>query len=74
MGPIKPEETELLRKLYEPKFEEGLNKFDHALSKTIHEFNVSVAQSEELDDLTRAIDKTNRALAMRYKREHKYKV
>ena len=54
--------------------EEGLDKFDHALSKTMHEFNVSVAQSDELDDLTRSIDKTNRALAMKYKREHKYSV
>ena len=57
---MKPEETELLRKLYEPKMEEGLDKFDSALSKTMHEFNVNVAQSDELDDLTRSIDKTNR--------------
>ena len=43
LGPMKPEETELLRKLYEPKMEEGLDKFDSALSKTMHEFNVNVA-------------------------------
>ena len=54
--------------------EEGLDKFDNALSKTMYEFNMQVAQSEELDDLTRSIDKTNRKLAMRYKREHKYQV
>ena len=40
MGPIRPEETQLLRKLYEPVPEEGLDKFDSALSKTMHEFNV----------------------------------
>jgi len=54
--------------------EEGLDKFDNALSKTMYEFNVQVAQSEELDDLTRSIDKANRKLAMKYKREHKYDV
>ena len=52
--------------------EEGLDRFDSALSKTMHEFNVQVAQSDELDDLTRSIDKTNRQLAMKFKREHKY--
>ena len=40
LGPIRPEETQLLRKLYEPVEEEGLDKFDSALSKTMHEFNV----------------------------------
>mgnify|MGYP000509949047 CR=1 FL=1 len=40
----------------------------------MHEFNISVAHSEELDDLTRSIDKTNRKLSMKFKREHKYEV
>ena len=31
-----------------------------------------MAQSDELDSLTRSIDKTNRALSMKFKREHKY--
>ena len=74
VGPLGPEETQLLRNLYEPTMEEGIDKFDTALSKTMHEFNMQVAQSEELDDLTRSIDKANRKLAMKYKREHKYKV
>ena len=72
VGPIHPEETQLLRKLYEPVEEEGLERFDSALSKTMHEFDIQVAKSEELNDLTRTIDKTNRALAMKYRREHKY--
>ena len=38
----------------------------------MYEFDKQIAKSEQLDDLTRAIDKTNRALAMKYKREHKY--
>lgn len=61
-----------MRKLYEPVEEEGLDKFDSALSKTMYEFDVQVAQSEELDLLTRSIDKTNRELQMKFKREHKY--
>ena len=52
--------------------EEGLDKFDTALSKTMHEFDIQVAKSDELDDLTRSIDKANRQLAMKFKREHKY--
>ena len=52
--------------------EEGLDRFDSALTKNMHEFNVQVAQSDELDDLTRPIDKANRQLAMKFKREHKY--
>ena len=43
LGPLGPEETQLLRKLYEPTMEEGLDKFDNALSKNMHEFNVSIA-------------------------------
>lgn len=54
--------------------EEGLDRFDSALSKKMHEFNVSVAHSDELDDLQRTIDKTNRKLMMKFKREHKYEV
>ena len=52
--------------------EEGIDRFDSALSKTMHEFDIMVAKSDELDDLTRSIDKTNRKLAMKFKREHKY--
>jgi hypothetical protein len=74
LGPIRPEETQLLRKLYEPVEEEGLEKFDSALSKTMYEFDIQIAHSEELDKLTRSIDKTNRELSMKFKREHKYSV
>ena len=38
----------------------------------MYEFDIMVAKSDELDDLTRSIDKTNRQLAMKFKREHKY--
>jgi len=62
----------LLRKLYEPVEEEGLDKFNTALSKTMHEFDVQIAHSKELDSLTRSIDKANRELSMKFKREHKY--
>ena len=62
----------VLRDLYEPKEFEGLDKFDDALSKTMHEFDSAIAQSEELDRLTMSIDKLNRQLQMKYKREHKY--
>ena len=61
-----------MRDLYEPKEEEGLDKFDSALSKTMHEFDTAVVQSKDLDDITRAIDTTNRELQMKFKREHKY--
>ena len=64
----------MLRKLYEPVEEEGLDKFNTALSKTMHEFDVQIAHSEELDKLTRSIDKANRKLSMKFKREHKYTV
>ena len=64
----------MLRQLYEPKHEEGLDRFESALSKNMHEFDIQVAKSDELDDLTRSIDKANRKLAMKYRREHKYGV
>jgi len=69
--PINKEETQLLWDLYQPKEEEGLSRFDNALSK-MHEFDNRVVQSEELDKLSRVIDQTNRKLKMPYKREHKY--
>ena len=40
----------------------------------MYEFDIQVAHSEELDDLTRSIDKANRKLAMKYKREHSYDI
>ena len=40
VGTIQPQETELLRTLYQPVEEEGLDKFDNALSNTMHEFDV----------------------------------
>ncbi len=40
VGPINPEESQLLRKLYEPEEEEGLERFDNALSKTMYEFDI----------------------------------
>ena len=40
----------------------------------MHEFDTSIVQSKELDEMTKAIDDTNRELQMKFKREHKYNV
>lgn len=58
--------------MYHPKEEEGLDRFDEALSRNMYEMSTQVVQSEALDSLTRQIDETNRKLQMKYKREHKY--
>lgn len=68
---IKQEETKLLWDLYEPKEEEGLQQFDTSLTNQIQELD-SLTKSEELTQMTKLIDKTNRALQMKFKREHTY--
>jgi hypothetical protein len=57
--------------LYEAKEEEGVERFDSAISK-MDEFAKAVSKSEELNRLTTLIDKTNRELRTDYKREHRY--
>jgi hypothetical protein len=68
---VSKQDTDLLRKLYETKEEEGLDKFENAISK-MHEFDSAVTQSEQLRNITKLIDKTNRELKADYKREHRY--
>lgn len=50
-----------MRDLYELKEEEGLHRFDTALTK-MHEFEDKVAQSPELKELGSLIAKTNKKL------------
>jgi hypothetical protein len=57
--------------LYEVKEEEGLERFEHSLTK-FHEYESMIAQSQDLRDLSTLIGETNKKLQMRYKREHKY--
>ena len=68
---ITDKETQVLWDLYSPKEEEGLSRFDDALTH-MKEFDDRVVKSEELDKITNLIDATNRKLEMKFKREHKY--
>lgn len=70
---IKEEETQILKDLYIPKEEEGLHRFEEALTK-LPEYENRVAQSQELKDLNTVISETNKKLQMRFKREHEYKL
>jgi hypothetical protein len=60
-----------LKERYEIKEEEGLEKFESALTK-MHEYESRVVQSKDIKDLTDLITQTNKQLQMRFKREHKY--
>ena len=62
-----------MKDLYELKEDEGLERFDTALTK-LDEFNSRIVQSKELNELTSAIAETNKKLQMRFKREHVYKM
>lgn len=71
MAEIKEQDTQILKDLYEPKENEGLERFDDALTK-IDEFENRVAKSKDLTDLSKLIGDTNKQLQMKFKREHKY--
>ncbi len=73
MAVIKEEETKILRDLYVPREEEGLHRFDGALTK-LPEYESKIAQSEELKELNTVISETNKKLEMKYRREHDYKL
>lgn len=60
-----------MQDLYVPKEEEGLHRFQSALTK-LPEFEGKIVQSPEINELTSLINETNKKLVMKYKREHKY--
>ena len=70
---IRPEETKVLWDYYATQEEEGLERFDNALSKH-SSFNSQVVQSKDLRDLSTLIAKTNKRLQLQFKREHKYEL
>lgn len=59
----------MLWDFYETKEEEGLERFENALSKH-SEF--TEVKAPELDKLSELIEQTNAKLRMKYKREHYY--
>ena len=63
-----------MRNLYERPEEEGLEKFDHALTNQIEEYKQMVADSKEIKELRQLIADTNKKMQMRFKREHVYKL
>lgn len=60
--------------MYEVKEEEGLHRFDQALTKQIHEYQTIVPKSEQITELNKLINDTNKKLQMKFKREHKYEL
>ncbi|CDW77077.1 oligopeptidase b [Stylonychia lemnae] len=73
LEPLKEDDTKILRDLYIPKEEEGLDRFDNSLSK-LPEYESQIAQSKDINELNTLIGQTNKKLVMKYKREHAYKL
>eukprot|EP00347_Sterkiella_histriomuscorum_P015569 403356530 len=73
LAPLKEEDTKILSQLYVPQEEEGLQRFDNALTK-LPEYEDKIAQSPEILELTSLINSTNKKLVMKYRREHQYNV
>ncbi len=63
-----------MRSLYDRPEEEGLQKFDHALTNQLDEYKQMVADSKEIRELSQLIADTNKKMQMRFKREHNYKL
>ena len=66
---IEQEETKVLWDYYAVQEEEGIERFETALSKHEH---FDLGPPEDMAELSKLIEEANKKTQMRFKREHRY--